>query len=67
MGGAARARLGLHFSGCRIVGDHVSRLIYNGKKVSGLDYWHSRELNCEVPQIICYYVCQENSYHIKGK
>ena len=39
----------------------------NGKKVSGLDYWLSRELNCEVPQIICYYVCQENSYHIKVK
>ena len=59
--------LGLHLSGYHIVGDHVSRLIYNGKKVSGLDKWLSRELNCEVAQIKCYYVCQENSYHIKGK
>ena len=42
-------------------------IIYNGKKVSGLDYWLSHELNYEVPQIICYYVCQETSYHIKGK
>ena len=50
--GAARARLGLRLSKCQIVGSHVSRLIYNGKKVSGLDYWLSRELNCEVPQII---------------
>ena len=62
-----RARLGLRLSKCQIVGSHVSRLIYNGKKVSGLDCWLSRELNCEVPQIICYYVCQENSYRIKVK
>ena len=67
MRGAARARLGLRLSKCQIVGGHVSRLIYNGKKVSGLDYWLSRELNCEVPHIICYYICQENSYHIKVK
>ena len=62
-----QARLGLRLSGCHIVVDRVSRLIYNGKKVSGFDYWLSRELNCEVPHIICYYVSQENSYHIKGK
>ena len=51
----------MRLSKCQTVGSHVSRLIYmyNGKKVSGLDYWLSRELNCEVPQIICYYVVKK--------
>ena len=48
---AARAHLGLRLSKCHIVGNHVSRLIYNGKNVSGLDYWLSRELNCEVHRL----------------
>ena len=46
---------------------HDSYTCITVRKVSGLDYWLSRELNCEVPQIICYYVSQENSYHMKGK